>query len=192
MCLCPGGFSGVPLEDGADREVSRGPGRTGLRWTDRHRVPRRCDQSEKALQSDHLELSLAPRPCRSRKAWERADPSRWPPAGHRGRRLQLTCDLSSQPTVLRSRARPHQPQAAGQGARTEGRLPGSSRWAPRSWTGTEPSGRPGETAPGGRGVGCLRDAGVDGGRCTCWETLSPSPKPQIRPCPAAARPPALL
>uniref|UniRef100_A0A4X1W8R0 Agrin n=1 Tax=Sus scrofa TaxID=9823 RepID=A0A4X1W8R0_PIG len=216
-CLCPGGFSGLHCEKGlieksaGDLDALAFDGRTYVEYLNAvteseltNEIPAPLPTSEKALQSNHFELSLRTEATQglvlwSGKATERADYIALAIVdGH----LQLTYDLGSQPVVLRStvavntnrwlRVRAHRDQREGSlQVGNEAPVTGSSPLGATQldtdgalWLGGL------EKLPGGQAlpkaystgfVGCLRDVVV--GRRPLHLLEDAVTKPELRPCP---------
>ncbi|XP_036163368.1 agrin isoform X7 [Myotis myotis] len=223
-CLCPGGFSGLHCEKGlieksaGDLDTLAFDGRTYIEYlnavteselTNEIPAPEAPDpgalHSEKALQSDHFELSLRTEATQglllwSGKATERAD---YLALAIVDGRLQLTYDLGSQPVVLRStvpvntnrwlRVRAHREQREGSlQVGNEAPVTGSSPLGATQldtdgalWLGgleRPPVGAALPKAYGTGFVGCLRDVVV--GRRPLHLLEDAVTRPELRPCPA--------
>ncbi|XP_052572618.1 agrin isoform X2 [Peromyscus californicus insignis] len=222
-CLCPGGFSGLHCEKGlveksvGDLETLAFDGRTYIEYlnavieselTNEIPPPETLDSgalfSEKALQSNHFELSLRTEATQglvlwSGKATERADYVALAIVdGH----LQLSYDLGSQPVVLRStvkvntnrwlRVRAHREQREGSlQVGNEAPVTGSSPLGATQldtdgalWLGGLQKLPVGQALPKAYGtgfVGCLRDVVVGHRRLHLLEDAVT--KPELRPCP---------
>ncbi|XP_072831807.1 agrin isoform X2 [Vicugna pacos] len=204
-CLCPGGFSGLHCEKGliekaaGDLDALAFDGRTYIEYLNA------VTESEKALQSNHFELSLRTEATQglvlwSGKATERAD---YVALAIVDGRLQLTYDLGSQPVVLRStvlvntnrwlRVRAHREQREGSlQVGNEAPVTGSSPLGATQldtdgalWLGgleKLPAGQALPKAYGTGFVGCLRDVVV--GRRPLHLLEDAVTKPELRPCPA--------
>ncbi|XP_035881028.1 agrin isoform X1 [Phyllostomus discolor] len=204
-CLCPGGFSGPHCEMGlmeksaGDLDALAFDGQTSIEYL------RAVVESEKALQSDHFELSLRTEATQglvlwSGKATERAD---YLALAIVDGRLQLAYDLGSQPVVLRStvpvntnrwlRVRAHREQREGSlQVGNEAPVTGSSPLGSTQldtdgalWLGglaRLPVGPALPKAYGAGFVGCLRDVVV--GRRALHLLEDAVTKPELRPCPA--------
>ncbi|ERE84239.1 agrin-like isoform 1 [Cricetulus griseus] len=203
-CLCPGGFSGLHCEKGlveksvGDLETLAFDGRTYIEYLNA------VIESEKALQSNHFELSLRTEATQglvlwSGKATERADYVALAIVdGH----LQLSYDLGSQPVVLRStvkvntnrwlRVRAHREQREGSlQVGNEAPVTGSSPLGATQldtdgalWLGGLQKLPVGQTLPKAYGtgfVGCLRDVVVGHRHLHLLEDAVT--KPELRPCP---------
>uniref|UniRef100_I3LGD9 Agrin n=1 Tax=Sus scrofa TaxID=9823 RepID=I3LGD9_PIG len=211
-CLCPGGFSGLHCEKGlieksaGDLDALAFDGRTYVEYLNAVTESELTNEipAEKALQSNHFELSLRTEATQglvlwSGKATERADYIALAIVdGH----LQLTYDLGSQPVVLRStvavntnrwlRVRAHRDQREGSlQVGNEAPVTGSSPLGATQldtdgalWLGGL------EKLPGGQAlpkaystgfVGCLRDVVV--GRRPLHLLEDAVTKPELRPCP---------
>ncbi|XP_006871817.1 PREDICTED: agrin [Chrysochloris asiatica] len=212
-CLCPGGFSGSHCEKGlieksaGDLDALAFDGRTYIEYLNAVTESELTNEipAEKALQSNHFELSLRTEATQglvlwSGKATERADYMALAIVdGH----LQMTYDLGSQPVVLRStvpvntnhwlRVKVHRAQRegslqVGNEAPVTGSSPlGSSQLDTDGtlWLGGL------EKLPTGQGlpkaystgfVGCLRDVVV--GRRLLHLLEDAVSKPRLRPCSA--------
>lgn len=203
-CLCPGGFSGLHCEKGlveksvGDLETLAFDGRTYVEYLNA------VIESEKALQSNHFELSLRTEATQglvlwSGKATERADYVALAIVdGH----LQLSYDLGSQPVVLRStvkvntnrwlRVRAHREQREGSlQVGNEAPVTGSSPLGATQldtdgslWLGGLQKLPVGQALPKAYGtgfVGCLRDVVVGHRQLHLLEDAVT--KPELRPCP---------
>ncbi|XP_074190446.1 agrin isoform X3 [Rhinolophus sinicus] len=215
-CLCPGGFLGLHCEKGlmeksaGDLDALAFDGRTYIEYlnavTESPKAPdSRALHSEKALQSNHFELSLRTEATQglllwSGKATERADYIALAIVdGH----LQLTYDLGSQPVVLRStvqvntdrwlRVRAHREQREGSlQVGNEAPVTGSSPLGATQldtdgalWLGGLEKLPVGQALPKAYGtgfVGCLRDVVV--GRRPLHLLEDAVTKPELRPCSA--------
>nr|XP_019567657.1 PREDICTED: agrin isoform X2 [Rhinolophus sinicus] len=204
-CLCPGGFLGLHCEKGlieksaGDLDALAFDGRTYIEYLNA------VTESEKALQSNHFELSLRTEATQglllwSGKATERADYIALAIVdGH----LQLTYDLGSQPVVLRStvqvntdrwlRVRAHREQREGSlQVGNEAPVTGSSPLGATQldtdgalWLGGLEKLPVGQALPKAYGtgfVGCLRDVVV--GRRPLHLLEDAVTKPELRPCSA--------
>lgn len=204
-CLCPGGFLGLHCEKGlieksaGDLDALAFDGRTYIKYLNA------VTESEKALQSNHFELSLRTEATQglllwSGKATERADYIALAIVdGH----LQLTYDLGSQPVVLRStvqvntdrwlRVRAHREQREGSlQVGNEAPVTGSSPLGATQldtdgalWLGGLEKLPVGQALPKAYGtgfVGCLRDVVV--GRRPLHLLEDAVTKPELRPCSA--------
>ncbi|XP_016077395.1 PREDICTED: agrin-like isoform X3 [Miniopterus natalensis] len=215
-CLCPEGFSGLHCEKGlieksaGDLDALAFDGRTYIEYlnavTESPEAPGSgALHSEKALQSDHFELSLRTEATQglvlwSGKATERAD---YIALAIVDGRLQLTYDLGSQPVVLRStipvntnrwlRVRAHRKQREGSlQVGNEAPVTGSSPLGATQldtdgtlWLGGLEKLPVGPALPKAYGtgfVGCLRDVVV--GRRPLHLLEDAVTKPELRPCPA--------
>ncbi|XP_037684690.1 agrin isoform X2 [Choloepus didactylus] len=204
-CLCPGGFSGLHCGEGLV-EKSAGSldtlafdGQTHVEYLNA------VTESEKALQSDHFELSLRTEATQglvlwSGKATERAD---YVALAIVDGRLQMAFDLGSQPVLLRSsvpvntgrwlRVKAHRVQREGSlQVGNEAPVTGSSPLGATQldtdgtlWLGGL------EKLPAGQGlpkaystgfVGCLRDVVL--GQRPLHLLEDAVSKPELRPCPA--------
>ncbi|KAF5920300.1 hypothetical protein HPG69_007606 [Diceros bicornis minor] len=224
VCLCPGGFSGLHCEKGlieksaGDLDALAFDGRTYIEYlnavteselTNEIPAPEAPDSgalhSEKALQSNHFELSLRTEATQglvlwSGKATERAD---YVALAIVDGRLQLAYDLGSQPVVLRStvpvntnrwlRVRAHREQREGSlQVGNEAPVTGSSPLGATQldtdgalWLGGLEKLPVGQALPKAYGtgfVGCLRDVVV--GRRPLHLVEDAVSKPELRPCPA--------
>ncbi|XP_058408542.1 agrin isoform X2 [Diceros bicornis minor] len=205
VCLCPGGFSGLHCEKGlieksaGDLDALAFDGRTYIEYLNA------VTESEKALQSNHFELSLRTEATQglvlwSGKATERAD---YVALAIVDGRLQLAYDLGSQPVVLRStvpvntnrwlRVRAHREQREGSlQVGNEAPVTGSSPLGATQldtdgalWLGGLEKLPVGQALPKAYGtgfVGCLRDVVV--GRRPLHLVEDAVSKPELRPCPA--------
>ncbi|XP_054994916.1 agrin isoform X2 [Sorex araneus] len=222
-CLCPGGFSGLHCEQGllekaaGDLESLAFDGRTYIEYlnavtesglTNEIPAPEAPDpgalHSEKALQTNHFELSLRTEATQglvlwSGKATERADYVALAIVdGH----LQLAYDLGSQPVVLRStvpvntnrwlRVRAHREQREGSlQVGNEAPVTGSSPLGATQldtdgalWLGGLEKLPVGQALPKAYGtgfVGCLRDVVVGGRPLQLVEDAAA--RPALQPCP---------
>uniref|UniRef100_A0A452RTZ0 Agrin n=1 Tax=Ursus americanus TaxID=9643 RepID=A0A452RTZ0_URSAM len=204
-CLCPGGFSGLHCEKGlieksaGDVDALAFDGQTYIEYLNA------VTESEKALQSNHFELSLRTEATQglvlwSGKATERAD---YVALAIVDGRLQLTYDLGSQPVVLRStvpvntnrwlRVRAHREQREGSlQVGNEAPVTGSSPLGATQldtdgalWLGGLEKLPMGQALPKAYGtgfVGCLRDVVV--GRRPLHLLEDAVTKPELRPCAA--------
>ncbi|KAM5266996.1 agrin isoform 6-T6 [Hipposideros larvatus] len=204
-CLCPEGFLGLHCEKGlieksaGDLDTLAFDGRTYVEYLNA------VTESEKALQSDHFELSLRTEATQglllwSGKATERAD---YMALAIVDGRLQLTYDLGSQPVVLRStvpvntnrwlRVRAHREQREGSlQVGNEAPVTGSSPLGATQldtdgalWLGGLEKLPVGQALPKAYStgfVGCLRDVVV--GRRPLHLLEDAVTKPELRPCPA--------
>ncbi|XP_011811803.1 PREDICTED: agrin [Colobus angolensis palliatus] len=225
VCLCPGGFSGPHCENGlveksaGDVDTLAFDGRTFVEYlnavteselANEIPVPETLDSgalhSEKALQSNHFELSLRTEATQglvlwSGKATERADYVALAIVdGH----LQLSYNLGSQPVVLRStvpvntnrwlRVVAHREQREGSlQVGNEAPVTGSSPLGATQldtdgalWLGGLPELPVGPALPKAYGtgfVGCLRDVVV--GQRPLHLLEDAITKPELRPCPAS-------
>ncbi|XP_035163137.3 agrin isoform X12 [Callithrix jacchus] len=225
VCLCPGGFSGPHCEKGlveksaGDLDALAFDGRTFIEYlnavteselANEIPVPKTLDSgalhSEKALQSNHFELSLRTEATQglvlwSGKATEQADYVALAIVdGH----LQLSYNLGSQPVVLRStvpvntsrwlRVVAHREQREGSlQVGNEAPVTGSSPLGATQldtdgalWLGGLPELPMGPALPKAYGtgfVGCLRDVMV--GQHPLHLLEDAVTKPELRPCPAA-------
>ncbi|KAL4831732.1 hypothetical protein H8958_015365 [Nasalis larvatus] len=227
VCLCPGGFSGPHCENGlveksaGDVDTLAFDGRTFVEYlnavteselANEIPVPETLDSgalhSEKALQSNHFELSLRTEATQglvlwSGKATERADYVALAIVdGH----LQLSYNLGSQPVVLRStvpvntnrwlRVVAHSPREQREGSLQVGNeapVTGSSPLGATQldtdgalWLGGLPELPVGPALPKAYGtgfVGCLRDVVV--GQRPLHLLEDAITKPELRPCPAS-------
>ncbi|XP_078186074.1 agrin isoform X10 [Callithrix jacchus] len=206
VCLCPGGFSGPHCEKGlveksaGDLDALAFDGRTFIEYLNA------VTESEKALQSNHFELSLRTEATQglvlwSGKATEQADYVALAIVdGH----LQLSYNLGSQPVVLRStvpvntsrwlRVVAHREQREGSlQVGNEAPVTGSSPLGATQldtdgalWLGGLPELPMGPALPKAYGtgfVGCLRDVMV--GQHPLHLLEDAVTKPELRPCPAA-------
>ncbi|XP_071473325.1 agrin isoform X3 [Marmota flaviventris] len=216
-CLCPTGFSGLHCEKGlveksaGDLEALAFDGRTYIEYLNAvTESPETPDSgalnSEKALQTNHFELSLRTEATQglvlwSGKATERADYMALAIVdGH----LQLAYDLGSQPVVLRStvrvntnrwlRVRAHREQREGSlQVGNEAPVTGSSPLGATQldtdgalWLGGLQKLPVGQALPKAYGtgfVGCLRDVVV--GQRPLHLLEDALSKPELRPCPAS-------
>uniref|UniRef100_A0A8C6REY5 Agrin n=1 Tax=Nannospalax galili TaxID=1026970 RepID=A0A8C6REY5_NANGA len=222
-CLCPGGFSGLHCEKGlveksvGDLETLAFDGKTYVEYlnavieselTNEIPAPAPLDSgallSEKALQSNHFELSLRTEATQglvlwSGKATERAD---YVALAIVDGYLHLSYDLGSQPVVLRStvkvntnrwlRVRAHREQREGSlQVGNEAPVTGSSPLGATQldtdgtlWLGGLQKLPVGQTLPKAYGtgfVGCLRDVVVGHRQLHLLEDAVT--KPELRPCP---------
>ncbi|XP_070462267.1 agrin isoform X13 [Equus przewalskii] len=215
VCLCPGGFSGLHCEKGlieksaGDLDTLAFDGRTYIEYlnavTESPEAPDSgAPPSEKALQSNHFELSLRTEATQglvlwSGKATERAD---YVALAIVDGRLQLAYDLGSQPMVLRStvpvntnrwlRVRAHREQREGSlQVGNEAPVTGSSPLGATQldtdgalWLGGLEKLPVGQALPKAYGtgfVGCLRDVVV--GRRPLHLLEDAVSRPELRPCP---------
>uniref|UniRef100_A0A2K6T9U7 Agrin n=1 Tax=Saimiri boliviensis boliviensis TaxID=39432 RepID=A0A2K6T9U7_SAIBB len=216
VCLCPGGFSGPHCEKGlvekaaGDLDALAFDGQTFIEYLNAvTESPKTLDSgalhSEKALQSNHFELSLRTEATQglvlwSGKATERADYVALAIVdGH----LQLSYNLGSQPVVLRStvpvntsrwlRVVAHREQREGSlQVGNEAPVTGSSPLGATQldtdgalWLGGLPELPAGPALPKAYGTGfagCLRDVVV--GRRPLRLLEDAVAKPELRPCPA--------
>ncbi|XP_046517522.1 agrin isoform X3 [Equus quagga] len=204
VCLCPGGFSGLHCEKGlieksaGDLDTLAFDGRTYIEYLNA------VTESEKALQSNHFELSLRTEATQglvlwSGKATERAD---YVALAIVDGRLQLAYDLGSQPMVLRStvpvntnrwlRVRAHREQREGSlQVGNEAPVTGSSPLGATQldtdgalWLGGLEKLPVGQALPKAYGtgfVGCLRDVVV--GRRPLHLLEDAVSRPELQPCP---------
>ncbi|OWK08383.1 hypothetical protein Celaphus_00011080 [Cervus elaphus hippelaphus] len=204
-CLCPAGFSGLHCEKGlieksaGDLDALAFDGRTYIEYLNA------VTESEKALQSNHFELSLRTEATQglvlwSGKATERAD---YIALAIVDGRLQLAYDLGSQPVVLRStvpvntnrwlRVRAYRKQREGSlQVGNEAPVTGSSPLGATQldtdgalWLGGLEKLPMGQALPKAYGtgfVGCLRDVVV--GQRPLHLLEDAITKPELRPCPA--------
>ncbi|ELV12779.1 Agrin [Tupaia chinensis] len=202
-CLCPGGFSGLHCEKGlveksaGDLDTLAFDGKTYVEYLNA------VTESEKALQSNHFELSLRTEATQGLVLWigkatERAD---YVALAIVDGRLQLSYDLGSQPVVLRStvpvntnrwlRVRAHREQREGSlQVGNEAPVTGSSPLGATQldtdgalWLGGLQKLPVGQTLPKAYGtgfVGCLRDVVV--GQRPLHLLEDAVTKPELRPC----------
>uniref|UniRef100_A0A287D8F4 Agrin n=1 Tax=Ictidomys tridecemlineatus TaxID=43179 RepID=A0A287D8F4_ICTTR len=213
-CLCPMGFSGPHCEKGlveksaGDLEALAFDGRTYIEYLNAVTESELTNEIpvEKALQTNHFELSLRTEATQglvlwSGKATERADYMALAIVdGH----LQLAYDLGSQPVVLRStvrvntnrwlRVRAHREQREGSlQVGNEAPVTGSSPLGATQldtdgtlWLGGLQKLPVGQALPKAYGtgfVGCLRDVVV--GQRPLHLLEDALTKPELRPCPAS-------
>ncbi|XP_019514045.1 PREDICTED: agrin isoform X4 [Hipposideros armiger] len=212
-CLCPEGFLGLHCEKGlieksaGDLDTLAFDGRTYVEYLNAVTESELTNEipAEKALQSDHFELSLRTEATQglllwSGKATERAD---YMALAIVDGRLQLTYDLGSQPVVLRStvpvntnrwlRVRAHREQREGSlQVGNEAPVTGSSPLGATQldtdgalWLGGLEKLPVGQALPKAYStgfVGCLRDVVV--GRRPLHLLEDAVTKPELRPCPA--------
>ncbi|XP_020018063.2 agrin isoform X3 [Castor canadensis] len=215
-CLCPAGFSGLHCEKGlveksaGDLETLAFDGRTYIEYLNAvTESPETLDSgahhSEKALQSNHFELSLRTEATQglvlwSGKATDRAD---YVALAIVDGYLQLSYDLGSQPVVLRStvrvntnhwlRVRAHREQREGSlQVGNEAPVTGFSPLGATQldtdgalWLGGLPKLPVSQVLPKAYGtgfVGCLRDVVVGQRRLHLLEDAVT--KPELRPCAA--------
>ncbi|XP_030743825.1 agrin [Echinops telfairi] len=204
-CLCPGGFSGPHCEKGlieksaGDLDALAFDGRTYIEYLNA------VTESEKALQSNHFELSLRTEATQGLVLWsgkttERADFLALAIVdGH----LQMTYDLGSQPVVLRStvpvntsrwlRVKAHRAQREGSlQVGNEAPVTGSSPLGASQldtggalWLGGLDKLPPGQGLPKAYStgfVGCLRDVVV--GQRPLHLLEDAVSKPRLQPCSA--------
>ncbi|XP_063091307.1 agrin isoform X8 [Cavia porcellus] len=204
-CLCPSGFSGLHCEKGlveksaGDLDTLAFDGQTYIEYLNAVR------ESEKALQSNHFELSLRTEATQglvlwSGKATERAD---YVALAIVDGYLQLSYDLGSQPVVLRStvkvntnhwlRVKAHREQREGSlQVGNEAPVTGSSPLGSTQldtdgalWLGGLQKLPVGQALPKAYStgfVGCLRDVVVSGRPLHLLEDAVT--RPELRPCPA--------
>eukprot|EP00071_Canis_lupus_P005900 XP_005620419.1 agrin isoform X4 [Canis lupus familiaris] len=212
-CLCPGGFSGLHCEKGlieksaGDVDALAFDGQTYVEYLNAVTESELTNEipAEKALQSNHFELSLRTEATQglvlwSGKATERAD---YVALAIVDGRLQLTYDLGSQPVVLRStvpvntnrwlRVRAHREQREGSlQVGNEAPVTGSSPLGATQldtdgtlWLGGLEKLPIGQALPKAYGtgfVGCLRDVVV--GQRPLHLLEDAVTKPELRPCAA--------
>ncbi|XP_075405699.1 agrin [Tenrec ecaudatus] len=204
-CLCPGGFSGPHCEKGlieksaGDLDALAFDGRTYIEYLNA------VTESEKALQSNHFELSLRTEATQGLVLWsgkttERAD---FLALAIVDGYLQMTYDLGSQPVVLRStvpvntsrwlRVKAHRVQREGSlQVGNEAPVTGSSPLGASQldtggalWLGGLEKLPPGQGLPKAYStgfVGCLRDVVV--GQRPLHLLEDAVSKPRLRPCSA--------